>query len=56
VTRAVLKIGPNSCLEVSISNHAGLVAALKQYVPSSLNTKPLLRPETLLILDINTPK
>ncbi|EIE23396.1 P-loop containing nucleoside triphosphate hydrolase protein [Coccomyxa subellipsoidea C-169] len=30
VTRAVLKIGPGSCLEVSISNHAGLVAALKQ--------------------------
>ncbi len=35
VTRAVLKIGPGSCLEVSISNHAGLVAALKQCVFSS---------------------
>lgn len=30
MTRAVLKMGPCSCLEVAISNHPGLTAALKQ--------------------------
>ncbi len=35
VTRAVLKMGPCSCLEVAISNHPGLTAALKQCVKTS---------------------
>lgn len=34
VTKAVLRIGASSTLEVSISHHPGLLAAVKEWVPA----------------------